>query len=45
METTNYEIFTLPSKGLVYEKPINPTVSLRSMTVMEEMKKLVKVTI
>lgn len=37
---TVWEDFELPSKGLVYEKPINPKVSLRSMTTMEEMKRL-----
>ena len=36
---TNYEEFELPSKGLIYSKPINPEVSLRSMTTLEEMKR------
>ena len=40
MESTIYETFTLPSKGMVYSQPINPTVTLRSMTTMEEMKRL-----
>ena len=34
------ETFTLPSKGLIYDKPINPEITLRSMTTMEEMKRL-----
>lgn len=32
------EDFELPSKGLIYGKNINPTIKLRSMTTMEEMK-------
>lgn len=36
---TIWEDFELPSKGLVYDKPINPKVSLRSMTTLEEMKR------
>lgn len=32
--------FTLPSKGLVYNRQINPQVKLRSMTTAEEMKRL-----
>ena len=32
--------FTLPSKGLIYRNKINPQVSLRSMTTVEEMKRL-----
>jgi hypothetical protein len=39
MSTIN-ESFTLPSKGLIYDKPINPNITLRSMTTMEEMKRL-----
>lgn len=31
---------TLPSRGLIYKTPINPDIKLRSMTVMEEMKRL-----
>ena len=40
---TDYTIantFTLPSKGLVYSKKINPEVTLRAMTTAEEMKRL-----
>jgi hypothetical protein len=40
---TDYTIvneFTLPSKGLVYPKQINPQIKLRSMTTAEEMKRL-----
>lgn len=40
---TDYTIvneFTLPSKGLVYNRKINPQVKLRSMTTAEEMKRL-----
>lgn len=40
MENAIYESFTLPSKGMIYSKPINPKVSLRSMTTIEEMKRL-----
>ena len=32
--------FNLPSKGLVYSKEINPVVTLRAMTTVEEMKRL-----
>ena len=35
-----FEKFSLPSKGLIYDKPISPSVSLRSMTTMEEMRRL-----
>lgn len=35
-----YETFTLPSKGLIYDTPINSTVALRSMTTLEEMRRL-----
>lgn len=34
------ETFELPSKGLIYENPINSKVTLRSMTTEEEMKRL-----
>lgn len=34
------EKFDLPSKGLVYSKPVSPTFEIRSMTTMEEMKRL-----
>lgn len=42
MNTINtiWEDFELPSKGMIYDKPINPRISLRSMTVAEEMKRL-----
>ena len=36
------EVYTLPSKGEIYGTPFNPTVKLRSMTVMEEMKRMSK---
>ena len=39
----NYTImneYTLPSKGLVYDRQINPNFKLRSMTTVEEMKRL-----
>lgn len=35
-----FEKFTLPSKGLIYENPIPANISLRSMTTMEEMRRL-----
>lgn len=38
--TTVKEVFSLPSKGLIYDKQINPEVSLRSMTTEEEMLRL-----
>lgn len=34
------EEYTLPSKGKVYDKPINPNIKIRSMTTEEEMKRL-----
>ena len=34
------EEFTLPSKGLIYGAPFDPTIKLRSMTVADEMKRL-----
>ena len=37
---TIQEEYSLPSKGLVYGKPFDPVVKLRSMTVAEEMKRL-----
>jgi len=37
---TIQEEYSLPSKGLLYGKPFDPTVKLRSMTVAEEMKRL-----
>ena len=39
-KTTIQEEFLLPSRGLLYGKPFDPTVKLRSMTVTEEMKRL-----
>lgn len=39
-KTTIYENFTLPSKGMIYDKEINPNITLRSMTTMEEMRRL-----
>lgn len=38
-KTTILEGFTLPSKGLIYNKNINPNIKLRSMTVRDEMKR------
>ena len=32
--------YTLPSQGKVYEREINPNFKLRSMTTVEEMKRL-----
>lgn len=40
MDSTIYESFKLPSKGLIYDTPIKADVTLRSMTTMEEMKLL-----
>lgn len=40
MDASIYETFELPSKGLVYDKPINPKVTLRSMNTLEEMQRL-----
>lgn len=37
---TMAESYTLPSKGLIYDKPINPSFKIRSMTTNEEMKRL-----
>ena len=40
---TNYTIaegYELPSKGLIYDKPVNSHVELRSMTARDEMKRL-----
>ena len=34
------EEYTLPSKGMVYDKQINPNIKIRSMTTEEEMKRL-----
>lgn len=38
--STIFENFELPSKGLVYNTEINPRITLRSMTTLEEMKRL-----
>lgn len=38
--STIQETFTLPSKRQIYEKPINPEITLRSMTTMDELKRL-----
>ena len=35
--STIYESFTLPSKGMIYSKPVDPDFTIRSMTTMEEM--------
>lgn len=37
---TIQETFTLPSKGLIYDEKINPTFTIRSMTVADELKRL-----
>ena len=34
------EYFELPSKGLIYDRPINPQIKLRSMTAQDEMIRL-----
>lgn len=39
-EYTIAESYTLPSKGLVYDRSINPEIKIRSMTTEEEMKRL-----
>lgn len=38
--TTMWEDVTLPSKGVIYDTPISPNMSIRSMTTAEEMKRL-----
>lgn len=35
-----FETFTLPSHGKIYDSDVNPHISLRSMTTMEEMRRL-----
>ena len=40
MKATIVENYTLPSKGLIYDNPINPDVTIRSMTLAEEMRRL-----
>ena len=37
---TIFESFILPSKGMIYDKEVNPNITLRSMTTLEEMKRL-----
>lgn len=37
MNYTIKETFTLPSKGLIYDGNVNPEISIRSMTLQEEM--------
>jgi len=39
MKATIAESYTLPSKGLIYKTPINPEVTIRSMTLAEEMRR------
>lgn len=34
------EVFELPSQGLIYDRPINPQIKLRSMTTQDEMLRL-----
>lgn len=38
--STIKETFELPSKGLIYDRPINPQIKLRSMTTQDEMARL-----
>ena len=40
MKSTIVENYTLPSKGLIYKTPFNPEITLRSMTLAEEMRRL-----
>ena len=40
MEKTIVKDFILPSKGLIYKVPFDPQISLRSMTIAEEMRRL-----
>ena len=40
MKATIVENYTLPSKGLIYKTPFNPEITLRSMTLAEEMRRL-----
>lgn len=42
MNYTIGETYTLPSKGKIYDPPIDPEVKLRSLTTLEEMKRLSK---
>ena len=34
------EYFTIPSKGLIYNQQVAPDIKMRSMTTIEEMKRL-----
>lgn len=36
---TIFESFVLPSKGMIYDKEVDPHITLRSMTTLEEMKR------
>ena len=38
--STIQETFKLPSNGQIYDKPINPEITLRSMTTMDELRRL-----
>ena len=40
MKSTIVENYTLPSKGLIYKIPFNPDITIRSMTLAEEMRRL-----
>lgn len=40
VDYTISEIFTLPSNGLVYDPPVAPEITLRSMTTADEMRRL-----
>lgn len=40
MKATIVENYTLPSKGLIYKTPFDPNITLRSMTLAEEMRRL-----
>lgn len=43
MSNTDFTIsesYVLPSKGMIYDRPIDPNVTIRSMTTEEEMKRL-----
>ena len=39
-EFTIQESYTLPSNGMVYNDPVDPAITLRSMTTQEEMRRL-----
>lgn len=40
MDYTIAQEFVLPSKGLIYDREVNPNIKIRSMTTAEEMKRL-----